>query len=88
MLARNLLPYSIVVYSWNDLIDSISFEPYEIKDCSGIQINKLEPFENFVRDYVRPGIISLIPIYERDYIPPILTDGYFDFGYIDYGWIV
>jgi hypothetical protein len=87
MLVRNLLPYSIVVYSWNDSIDSVSFQPYEIKDCSGIQINKKELFANFFRDYIKTGILTLIPVYETNYVPPILADGYFDFGYIDYGWI-
>lgn len=88
MLVRNLLPYSIVVYSWNDTIDSVSFLPYEVKDCTGIQINRKDKFESFVRDYIRTNIITLIPVFEKDEEPPILEDGYFDFAYVDYGWIV
>lgn len=88
MLVRNLLPYPIVIYSWNDSIDSVSFFPNEVKDCSGIQINSKERFANFVRDYIRTNIVTLIPILDINDTPGDLQDGYFDFAYVDYGWIV
>jgi hypothetical protein len=88
MLVKNLKHYSIVVFSWNDKFNSVSFEPDEIKDLSGIQINTEDNFKIFVQDYVRTNIITLIPIYDEKYVPVVLEDGYFDFAYVDYGWVV
>jgi hypothetical protein len=39
MLVKNLKHYSAVAFSWNDKFHSVSFEPTETKDLSGIQIN-------------------------------------------------
>jgi len=88
MLVKNLKHYSVVIFSWNDNFNSVSFGPGEIKDLSGIQINTEDNFRIFVQDYVRTNIISLIPIYDDTYVPDTLADGYFDYAYVDYGWIV
>ena len=86
MLVRNLRPYSLVAFSWNENFNSVNFEPYEIKDLTGIQINTEDNFEMFVRDYILTNILTLIPIYDTPR-QEILTDGYFDYAYVDYGWI-
>ena len=89
MLVKNLKHYSVVIFSWNDKFNSVHFEPHEIKDLSGIQINTEDNFRLFVKDYVRTNILTLIPIFDDNLSPPvILEDGYFDFAYVDYGWIV
>ena len=88
MLVKNLKHYSVVIFSWNDNFNSVNFKPDEIKDLSGIQINTEDNFRIFVEDYVRTNIISLIPIYDEPYVPNDLADGYFDYAYVDYGWIV
>lgn len=88
MLVKNLKHYSVVVFSWNDNFHSVSFEPFETKDLSGIQINTEQNFTLFVRDYVRTNILSLIPVYDDEYVPVVLEDGYFDYAYVDYGWVV
>lgn len=89
MLVKNLKHYSVVAFSWNDNFHSVHFEPHEIKDLSGIQINTEDNFRSFVSDYVRTNVLSLIPIYDDEfYVPPVLEDGYFDFAYVDYGWVV
>lgn len=88
MLVKNLREYSVVAFSWNDNFNSVSFQPGETKDLSGIQINTKDNFTLFVRDYIRTNILTLIPVYDDIYEPIILEDGYFDFAYVDYGWIV
>ena len=90
MLVKNLMDYSLVAFSWNEKFHSVSFEPNEVKDLSGIQINTVDNFRLFVKDYIKTNILTLIPIYDEDYgyIPPILEDGYFDFAYVDIDWVV
>ena len=88
MLIKNLKHYSLVAFSWNDSFYSINFEPDEVKDCTGIQINTKDNFELFVRTYVRTNILCLIPVYDGSGPSPSLENGYFDFAYVDYGWII
>ena len=82
MLVRNLKPYSVVAFSWNNRFNSISFKPNEVKDLTGIQIeDTAETFKQFIKDYINTNILTLIPITEI--IPnSIPTNGYFDYGYI------
>jgi hypothetical protein len=87
MFVKNLKPYALVAYSYNDNFKSISFEPEEMKDCSGIQINTKNNFQLFVKTYIVTNILSLIPIYDDIYVPVVLEDGYFDFAYVDYDWV-
>lgn len=88
VLVKNLKHYSVVAFSWNDNFRSISFEPYETKDLSGIQINTVDNFKLFIKDYIKTGILTLITVYgDEVYVPPILEDGYFDFAYVDYDWV-
>lgn len=87
MLVKNLRDYSVVAFSWNDKFHSVSFKPNEIKDLSGIQINTVDNFRLFVKDYIKTNVLTLIPIYDDVYVAPILEDGYFDFAYVDYDWV-
>jgi hypothetical protein len=87
MLVKNLRDYSVVAFSWNDKFHSVSFEPNEVKDLSGIQINTVDNFRLFVKDYIKTNILTLIPIYDDFYVAPVLEDGYFDFAYVDYDWV-
>jgi len=87
MLVKNLRDYSVVAFSWNDKFHSVSFEPNEVKDLSGIQINTVDNFRLFVKDYIKTNILTLIPIYDDIYNPTVLEDGYFDFAYVDLDWV-
>ena len=89
MLVKNLQKFSLVAYTWNNNFGSVSFEPLEVLDLSGIQINTPDSWASFVQAYIRTNILTLIPIYPPgEIIAPILEDGYFDYAYVDYGWVV
>lgn len=88
---KNLKDYSVVAYSWNPDIQSISFKPGETKDVSGIEEDAIhDNFENFYKTYIHTSILTMISIKVPDvYVPqPITGLGYFDYGYIDDYWSV
>ena len=89
MLVKNLKPYSITVFSWNERFLTLTFKADETLDCTGIEINTEENFNLFVKNYVTTNIVTLIPIYITDIDSNIiLEDGYFDYDYVEYGWVV
>jgi hypothetical protein len=59
---KNLKPYSLVAYSFNNNFQSISFEPDEVKDCSGLELTTEANFQAFVKTYVLTNTLSLIII--------------------------
>ena len=92
MLVKNLQKFTLAAYSWNDNFNTIIFKPEEVLDLSGFQINSPDNWAAFVRAYVRTNILTLIPIYieppAKEIIVPVIPEGYFDYAYVDYGWVV
>lgn len=87
---KNLKDFSVVAFSWNPLFKSISFKPQEVRDCSGIELDeKQDTFALFYKTYVETNILTMIYIPVTGSTPIIiLGEEYFDFGYVDYGWVV